>query len=48
MMKFNLAPKFPAMIESTAHLPIEKDCSGMMRIWDGNLRDAPDCSDLNW
>lgn len=24
------------------------ECNGMLRIWDGPLREVPTCSDLNW
>lgn len=29
------------------HYPSE-ECNGMLRIWDGPLREVPTCSDLNW
>lgn len=29
------------------HYPNE-ECNGMLRIWDGPLREVPDCNDLNW
>lgn len=25
-----------------------EECNGMLRIWDGPLREVPTCSDLNW
>lgn len=29
------------------HYPNE-ECNGMLRIWDGPLREVPACNDLNW
>lgn len=29
------------------HFPNE-ECNGMLRIWDGPLREVPVCNDLNW
>lgn len=29
------------------HVPNE-ECNGMLRIWDGPLREVPVCNDLNW
>lgn len=29
------------------HYPNE-ECNGMLRIWDGPLREVPFCNDLNW
>lgn len=29
------------------HEPNE-ECNGMLRIWDGPLREVPVCNDLNW
>lgn len=29
------------------HSPSE-ECNGMLRIWDGPLREVPICNDLNW
>lgn len=29
------------------HYPSE-ECNGMLRVWDGPLREVPICDDLNW
>lgn len=81
MLKFNLLPKLPVVVESTNdikdaglqtnnnniankevkaafgaksrgggagyHYPNE-ECNGMLRLWDGPLREVPVCNDLNW
>lgn len=48
LLKFKMAPKFGTNEETMAsELPTE-DCSGMLRIWDGPLREPPICKDLNW
>lgn len=49
VMKFDLARPFGMTgVQTTMHEPTPEDCSGMMRIWDGPLRDGPQCRDLNW
>jgi len=48
ILKFDLAPKFGFIDEQKAHLQPEEDCDGMLRIWDGPLREAPVCRDINW
>lgn len=52
MMKFNLDPEFGQMDETSVGaigvLQTHEDCSGMLRIWDGALREPPACKDLNW
>lgn len=79
MLKFNLLPKFPVIVDNTNdikdaglqtnnvpnkevkavfgvksrgggagyHYPSE-ECNGMLRIWDGPLREVPICNDINW
>lgn len=49
VMKFDLARPFGMTGEQTTmREPTPEDCSGMMRIWDGPLREGPQCKDLNW
>uniref|UniRef100_A0A1A9UVW0 CUB domain-containing protein n=1 Tax=Glossina austeni TaxID=7395 RepID=A0A1A9UVW0_GLOAU len=52
MMKFNLDPEFGQIDETSVGaigvLQTQEDCSGMLRIWDGALREPPQCKDLNW
>ncbi|XP_034481213.1 uncharacterized protein LOC117786905 [Drosophila innubila] len=51
VLKFNLDPEFGQIDETSVGaigvLQTKEDCSGMLRIWDGTLRDAPVCKDLN-
>ncbi|EDW26310.1 GL26290 [Drosophila persimilis] len=51
VLKFNLDPEFGQMDETSVGaigvLQTQEDCSGMLRIWDGTLRDPPVCKDLN-
>uniref|UniRef100_W8C8T0 CUB domain-containing protein n=1 Tax=Ceratitis capitata TaxID=7213 RepID=W8C8T0_CERCA len=51
MMKFNLDLDFGKMDETSVGaigvLQTQEDCSGMLRIWDGALREPPACNDLN-
>ncbi|XP_037938714.1 uncharacterized protein LOC119671912 isoform X1 [Teleopsis dalmanni] len=51
MLKFNLDPEFGQIDETSVGaigvLQTHEDCSGMLRIWDGALRDPPQCKDLN-
>ncbi|KAH8295665.1 hypothetical protein KR018_002570, partial [Drosophila ironensis] len=51
VLKFNLDPEFGQIDETSVGaigvLQTQEDCSGMLRIWDGTLRDAPVCKDLN-
>ncbi|XP_054735461.1 uncharacterized protein LOC129242692 [Anastrepha obliqua] len=51
MMKFNLYPEFGQIDETSVGaigvLQTHEDCSGMLRIWDGALREPPACKDLN-
>lgn len=46
VIKFELSPKFGTTVDAALAAPIE-DCNGMLRIWDGPLREAPNCKDLN-
>lgn len=51
LLKFDLAPRFgPVERPTNSRQPIEQpeDCDGMLRIWDGPLRDPPSCADYNW
>lgn len=48
LLKFKVAAKFGVSEESLVNqIPVE-DCDGMLRIWDGPLREPPICKDLNW
>lgn len=49
VLKFDLAPRF-GFVEEPANVLLQQpeDCEGMLRIWDGPLRDPPSCSDYNW
>lgn len=52
MLKFNLDPEFGQIDETSVGaigvLQTQEDCSGMLRIWDGSMREPPVCKDLNW
>lgn len=52
MMKFNLDPEFEQIdgtsVGAIGVLQTQEDCSGMLRIWDGPLKESPNCKDLNW
>lgn len=49
ILKFDLSPKFGIIDETpTALLQPQEDCDGMLRIWDGPLREPPSCKDINW
>ena len=49
ILKFDLSPKFGVIDErsTVVHQTLE-DCDGMLRLWDGPLREPPICKDLNW
>ncbi|XP_046807625.1 uncharacterized protein LOC111683168 isoform X2 [Lucilia cuprina] len=51
MLKFNLDPEFGNIDETSVGaigvLQTQEDCSGMLRIWDGSMREPPICKDLN-
>lgn len=42
-MKFDYSTTFGVVDELIAMQPIKEDCSGMLRIWDGQLREVPIC-----
>lgn len=49
ILKFDLAPIFGALEEKPSlQLQPHEDCDGMLRIWDGPLREPPSCKDVNW
>lgn len=39
--------KGPSALGGSNH-ETHDECNGMLRIWDGPLREVPTCSDLNW
>ncbi|XP_059613973.1 uncharacterized protein LOC132260076 [Phlebotomus argentipes] len=52
VLKFDLAPKFgilddPAGGAAQVQQQQSEDCAGMLRIWDGPLRESPNCKDVN-
>ncbi|GAB0095570.1 uncharacterized protein DMENIID0001_109660 [Sergentomyia squamirostris] len=53
ILKFDLAPKFGALDDITGgavqiqQQQQSEDCAGMLRIWDGPLRESPNCKDVN-
>ncbi|XP_052859858.1 uncharacterized protein LOC128267111 [Anopheles cruzii] len=47
VMKFELAPEFGATDEQLLQYQSKEDCSGMLRIWDGPLREVPICKDID-
>ncbi|KFB42898.1 AGAP006444-PA-like protein [Anopheles sinensis] len=47
VMKFELAPEFGATEEQLLQYQTKEDCSGMLRIWDGPLREVPICKDID-
>ena len=48
VLKFELAPEFGATEEQMLQYQTKEDCSGMLRIWDGPLREVPNCKDVSW
>lgn len=46
ILKFDYAPIYEP-VEENLLLPLKEDCSGMLRIFDGQLREAPMCKDLD-
>lgn len=48
ILKFDYAPIFEGPMDENMLLqPLKEDCSGMLRIFDGQLREAPMCKDLD-
>lgn len=47
IMKFDYGPKFGVQDEIQLQ-QTQEDCTGMLRIWDGQLREVPICKDLDW
>lgn len=47
VLKFEFFPKFGTTDENLALTHPVEDCSGMLRIWDGPLREPPHCKDVN-
>lgn len=48
VLKFDYAPIYEGpMDENMLMQPLKEDCSGMMRIFDGQLRESPQCKDLD-
>ncbi|XP_029726486.2 uncharacterized protein LOC109623124 isoform X2 [Aedes albopictus] len=47
IMKFELAPEFGATEEQLIQYQTKQDCTGMLRIWDGPLREVPICKDID-
>lgn len=47
ILKFDYAPIFEPADENMLLQPQKEDCSGMLRIFDGQLREAPMCKDLD-
>lgn len=47
VMKFELASEFGASEEQLAQYQTKEDCTGMLRIWDGPLREVPICKDID-
>lgn len=48
LLKFKIAPKFGVSEEALIGKIPTEDCNGMLRLWDGPLREPPICKDLNW
>lgn len=48
VLKFDYAPIYEGPMDENMLLqPLKEDCSGMLRIFDGQLREAPTCKDLD-
>lgn len=46
--KFEYAPKYGLSDENSLLLTQQEDCSGILRIWDGPIRELPHCKDPDW
>lgn len=46
--KFEYSPKYGLSDENSLLLSQQEDCSGILRIWDGPLRELPHCKDPDW
>lgn len=46
-LKFDYAPVFEPIDENMLLQPTKEDCSGMLRVFDGQLREVPLCKDLD-
>lgn len=48
VLKFDYAPIFEGPMDENQLLqPLKEDCTGMLRIFDGQLRESPQCKDLD-
>lgn len=47
VLKFDYAPIFEPLDENMLLQPQKEDCSGMLRVFDGQLREPPMCKDLD-
>ncbi|XP_038115047.1 uncharacterized protein LOC6050731 isoform X2 [Culex quinquefasciatus] len=47
VMKFELASPFGTVDDQQLQFQTKEDCSGMLRIWDGPLREVPVCKDID-
>lgn len=48
VLKFDYAPIYEGPMDENQLLqPLKEDCTGMMRIFDGQLREPPTCKDLD-
>lgn len=46
--KFEYGPKFEISDENSLLLAPIEDCSGILRVWDGAVRELPYCKDPDW
>lgn len=48
VLKFDYAPIYEGPMDENQLLqPLKEDCTGMLRIFDGQLRESPQCKDLD-